>query len=68
MPDPQGELGQIGPHSDPNGDAAWLAQQASQDTQVGTVSGVSYDDMSHNPPVGGASKPSYDTYKHSGRS
>ncbi len=68
MPDPKGELGQIGPHSDPNGDAAWLAQQASQDTQVGTVSGVSYDDMSHNPPAGGSGKPAYDSYKHSGRS
>lgn len=66
MPDPMGELGQIGPHSDPNGDAAWLAQQATADTQIGTVSGVSYGDMSSSPPTGGAHMNPYDSMKHTG--
>jgi hypothetical protein len=61
-----GELGQIGPHGDPNGDAAWLAQQASREAGAGTVSGVSYDKMSSNPPTGGAHMNSYDEMKHTG--
>ena len=65
MADPKGELGQIGPHSDPNGDAAWLAGQAAKDANIGTVSGTSYQGMSHNPPGDHTMNP-YDEVKHSG--
>jgi hypothetical protein len=63
MPDPKGELGQIGPHGDPNGDAAWLAAQAL--SGAGSVSGVSYDEMSDSPPTGGHKTP-YEEMKHTG--
>ena len=66
MPDPTRELGQIGPHSDPNGDAAWLAQQAANEAGAGTVQGVSYEDMSRNPPSGGVHMNPYDSMKHTG--
>ncbi len=65
MPDPRRELGQIGPHGDPNGDAAWLAGQAGKDANIGTVSGSSYDDLTHSPP-GDHTMNSYEEVKHSG--
>lgn len=66
---PEGELGQIGPHAVPGSDAAFVAQSASEmaGEDGGTVSGVSYEAMSHNPPNGDADKTPYDTFKHSGR-
>lgn len=66
MADPIGELGQIGPHSDPNGDAAWLAAAAQAETGAGTVAGVSYEEMSTSPPSGGAHMNSYEDMKHTG--
>lgn len=66
MPDPRGELGQIGPHGDPNGDAAWLAAQASGETGTPTVSGVSYEGMSHSS-YGQSMQEPYDEVKYSGQ-
>lgn len=65
MPDPKGELGQIGPHADPNGDAAWLAAQAQAEAGSTTVTNTSYEGMSSNPP-GEMTMHPYDEVKHSG--
>jgi hypothetical protein len=50
----------------PDADAAWLAAQA-KDSIVGTTANASYEDLSKNPPSGGASHQDYDSYKHTGR-
>jgi hypothetical protein len=65
---PEGELGQIGPHSMPDADSAFIAGAAGQMASGdGTVAGVSYEAMSHNPPDGGAHPAPYDSIKYSGR-
>jgi hypothetical protein len=65
---PRMPLGQPGAHgADPNGDAGWLAAQATATSGGPTHLDQNYAGMTHNPPGSGthASHP-YDTYKHQG--
>ena len=62
-------LGQPGAHgADPNGDAAWLAAQATSQAGEPTHLDQPYAGMTHNPPGSGThGAHPYDTYKHQGR-
>lgn len=66
---PMMPLGQPGAHgADPNGDAGWLASQASSQAGQPTHLDQSYTGMTHNPPGDGThAAHGYDTYKHQGR-
>lgn len=61
---PTGELGQIGPHPDVNADATWVADKASDMSQIHGNTG-SYE--SPQGTGGMPAKPSYGTVSHTGQ-